>query len=235
MHLLLLSSSKEGQGGYLEHALPFIQLHLGSIKNILFIPYAGVSLGWDEYTQRVQQALADFNIQGIHQTTDPITAINQAQAIMVGGGNTFALLNHLYQKDLLNVIKQRVNANIPYIGWSAGSNIAGSSIRTTNDMPIIQPPSFDALKLMPFQINPHYSDVQAPGHHGETRAQRIQEFTCLNPNMPVIALREGSALQRNGNQLTLLGNRDGLVFLDDKQQTIKPASNLDHYLVEQYD
>jgi dipeptidase E len=116
------------------------------------------------------------------------------------------------------------------VGWSAGSNICGNSIRTTNDMPIVQPPSFDALNFVPFQLNPHYSDYQAPGHNGETRAQRIQEFCILNPNMPVIGIREGTALLLQGESLILEGELDGLIFEGNSQRVIKPGQDLSIYL-----
>ena len=119
---------------------------------------------------------------------------------------------------------------VPYIGWSAGSNICGNSIRTTNDMPIIQPQSFDALQLVPFQLNPHYSDYQPPGHNGETRAERLAEFTTLNPTLPVVGLREGSALKRERDYLTLVGEADGLVFTGTEQQEIALGQDISYLL-----
>jgi dipeptidase E len=124
----------------------------------LFIPYAGVRLDWDAYTDIVASALPKLQVKGIHQQKDPIQALASAEIIAVGGGNTFNLLSILYQHKLLEPIREKVHQGTPYIGWSAGSNICGNSIRTTNDMPIIAPPSFDALQLVPFQINPHYTD-----------------------------------------------------------------------------
>lgn len=233
MNLLLLSSSREGQSEYLQHAQTMINSHLVNKTEVLFIPFAGVTVDWDSYTQMVQQALPQFQITGIHQTTNAKQAIENTQAIMVGGGNTFNLLYQLYKQNLLTVIRKKVSEGIPYVGWSAGSNIAGNSIRTTNDMPIIEPPSFDALELVPFQLNPHYTDYQPPGHNGETRAQRLAEFMVLNPTMPVLAIREGSALKRQDHQLTLLGNKSGLVFIGGQQIDIEPNQDLSAYLSHQ--
>lgn len=230
MQLLMLSSSREGDSGYLEHAIPFINQHLGDIQELVFIPFAGVTVDWDEYTQLVQYALPHLKVTGIHQYGSAKNALEQAQAIAVGGGNTFNLLNELYQQELLELIKTRVSQGVPYIGWSAGSNICGNSIRTTNDMPIVEPPGFNALNLVPFQLNPHYSDYHPPGFNGETRAQRLAEFMVVNPQMPVLAIREGSALLRQNNKLTLIGDKDGVVFKGGEQQEIKAGSDLSQYL-----
>lgn len=230
MQLLMLSSSREGDSGYLEHAIPFINQHLGDIQELVFIPFAGVTVDWNEYTQLVQDTLPHIKVTGIHQYGSAKNALEQAQAIAVGGGNTFNLLNELYQQELLELIKTRVSHGVPYIGWSAGSNICGNSIRTTNDMPIVEPPSFNALNLVPFQLNPHYSDYHPPGFNGETRAQRLAEFMAVNPQMPVLAIREGSALLRQGNKLTLIGDKDGVVFKGGEQENIKAGSTLSDYL-----
>lgn len=226
----MLSSSKAGDGAYLATAIEHIDTHLGDVKEILFIPFAGVSIDWDSYTQMVQTALPHLKVTGIHQCENPKQALNEASAIAVGGGNTFHLLNELYKQDMLNLIQDRVTKGVPYIGWSAGSNICGNSIRTTNDMPIVEPPSFSALALVPFQLNPHYTDYQPPGHHGETRDQRLDEFCRINPQMPVIAIREGTALLRNGDRLTLKGKLPGKVFLADRVTIIEPEQDLSGYL-----
>jgi len=219
-----------GSEDYLQHALPMLDQHLPGIKELLFIPFAGVSVSWDDYTTKVQHALPDYQVKGIHQLSNAYQAIESAQAIVIGGGNTFNLLNELYQQDLLGTVKNQVNQGTPYVGWSAGSNICGNSIRTTNDMPIVQPPSFDALNFVPFQLNPHYSDYQAPGHNGETRAQRIKEFCVLNPEMPVIGIREGGALLLQGESLVLKGELDGVVFVGETQKVLKPSQDLTRYL-----
>jgi dipeptidase E len=226
----MLSSSRAGNEDYLQHAAPMLKKHLSDIKKLLFIPFAGVSISWDDYTAKVQSALPDYEVKGIHQFPDAHQALENAQAILVGGGNTFNLLNQLYQQDLLDTLKNKVNQGTPYVGWSAGSNICGNSIRTTNDMPIVQPPSFDALNLVPFQLNPHYTDYQAPGHNGETRAQRIQEFCILNPKMPVIGIREGCALLLQNEILVLKGELDAVVFAGESQCVIKPNQDLSTYL-----
>jgi dipeptidase E len=230
MNVLMLSSSRVANEDYLQHAILMLNQHLSNIKELLFIPFAGVSVSWDDYTTKVQHALPDFQIIGIHQCSNAHQALDRAQAILVGGGNTFNLLNELYRQDLLGTLKNQVNKGTPYVGWSAGSNICGNSIRTTNDMPIVQPPSFDALNFVPFQLNPHYTDYQAPGHNGETRAQRIEEFCILNPDMPVIGIREGCALLLQGESLVLKGELDGVVFKGVSQSVIHPNQDLSRYL-----
>jgi dipeptidase E len=231
-NLLLLSSSRENQSGYLEHALPMIKEHLGPIKELLFIPYAGVTISYDEYTDMVQNALTPLGIKvtGIHSFTDPVKAVNDAEAVAVGGGNTFRLLHQLYENKLISSIQSKVEQGMPYIGWSAGSNVAGLSIRTTNDMPIIEPESFNALGLVGFQINPHYTDYNPPGHNGETRAQRLAEFMVLDPKMPIIAIVEGTALQRQGDTLTLIGPNNGYLFHSGNQTIIDAGADLSGFL-----
>lgn len=226
----MLSSSREGNEPYLAGAKSTILAHLGVENKVLFIPYAGVTLTWDAYTQKVQTALPELQITSIHQTDNALKAVNDASAIMIGGGNTFNLLYTLYSQNILQAIRDKVLQGTHYIGWSAGSNICGDSIRTTNDMPIIQPPSFDALGLVPFQINPHYNDYHPPGFNGETRAQRISEFCTLNPVTPVIGIKEGSALVRNNHGLKLIGSKDGAVFCGSESYVIKPHQDLNHML-----
>lgn len=215
MQLLLLSSSRAENSAYLAPYISWIRQHLHGITELLFIPYAGVSIQYDDYLLKVKQALAPegIRVSSIHQYPSPQQAIEQAQAIAVGGGNTFHLLYQLYQQDILQLIRQRVTNGLPYIGWSAGANIAGASICTTNDMPIIQPPSFNALNLLPLQLNPHYTDYTPAGFHGESRDMRLAEFMLVNPVTPVIALPEGTALKRSAKKLTLLGANGGYLFL----------------------
>lgn len=228
--LLLLSASREGQTDYLEHALPMMDAFLPSdVKEILFIPYAGFAMGYDAYEQKVSTALQGIKrkVISIHQFDDPVKAVEDAQAIAIGGGNTFYLLKQLYDNELVDAIRKKVNAGTPYMGWSAGSNMAGLTICTTNDMPIVQPRSFDALALVPFQINPHYTDYQPPNHNGETRAERIYEYTCANPHRYVVGIPEGTALERQGDQLFLRGAKDGLIFRDGEGiKSIKAESNI---------
>ncbi|MEP4892226.1 MAG: dipeptidase PepE [Aliiglaciecola sp.] len=228
--VLMLSSSKVGNEEYLANPKTMILPFLDKIQTAIFIPYAGVTMSWDDYTDKVQQALPEIQISGIHSFNDPSEAIQNAQTIIVGGGNTFNLLYQLQNKGLIDCIKNKVDSGTPYIGWSAGSNICGLSIKTTNDMPIIQPESFSALALLPFQINPHYSDYQPPGHNGETRAQRIEEFCVLNPTIPVVGIREGSGLLLDNEKLTLIGDLDGVIFNAKEQHSIAANSELIHLL-----
>ena len=229
-HILMLSSSRMGDEQYLEHAEPMIQAHLGDCRDVLFIPYAGVTLGWDDYVEKVQQALPSLKVTGIHTADDPIAAVESASAIVVGGGNTFNLLYQLYNNDLLDVIRRKVASGTPYIGWSAGSNICGASIRTTNDMPIIEPPSFTALGFVPCQLNPHYTDYQPPNHNGETRDDRLFEFTALNPTTPVLAIREGTALLLSNQRMTLKGKLPGFCFRGAEKHAIEPEQDLSEFL-----
>lgn len=230
MNLLLLSSSKVGDSGYLESAQQQLYIHFSQSKNIVFIPYAGVSIDWDSYTQKVQDALPNLNISGIHQHQNAVEAIKSCDGIMVGGGNTFNLLNQLYQQDVISAIQAKVKAGTPYAGWSAGSNIAGDSIRTTNDMPIVEPPSFKALQLVSFQINPHYTDYQPPGHNGETREERLQEFMQLNPSTPVVAIPEGVGIKKDATGLCLVGELPGYLFLSGNKQTLAPHSDISNLI-----
>jgi dipeptidase E len=230
VNLLMLSSSRVADEHYLAHARDMIFAHLGPIKDILFIPFAAVTMDWDSYTAKVQAALPELHIRGIQQFSDPAQALHNAQAIAVGGGNTFNLLHQLYQRGLFSGLQNKVRQGCPYIGWSAGSNICGQTICTTNDMPIVQPESFNALNFVPFQLNPHYSDYQLPGHNGETRAQRIEEYCTLNPHTPVLAIREGTALQLTGDHLSLLGQLSGVVFHGKQQSELAPHRDLGAYL-----
>ncbi|MBM7070569.1 dipeptidase PepE [Shewanella sp. 202IG2-18] len=233
INALLLSSSREGSTPYLSHALPLIKPFTKTAKKWVFIPFAGVSFSYDKYLEIVAAALSDLNIEitSIHQHKDPKKALIEAEGVMIGGGNTFHLLHELYKYDLVSLLKERVNDGMLYIGWSAGSNITGKSIRTTNDMPIIEPPSFAALGILPFQLNPHYTNYQAPGHNGETRAQRLLEFTKVDPETPVVGIQEGSALLRQGDKLTLVGEKEAFLFSGTQQEiTIPMNSDLSHLL-----
>lgn len=239
-NLLLLSSSREGNTGYLEHAHPIIEQFLNNISpsafdNALFIPFAGVSINFDEYYQTVKQALSTINgqLSSIHTADDPAIAIKKASAIIIGGGNTFHLLHQLYQFDLIGLIRERVINGVPYIGWSAGSNIASPSIMTTNDMPIIQPPSFHALQLVSFQVNPHYLDQHPPGFNGETREQRLNEFLTVNPDATVVGLPEGSGVQISNEKASLVGDKTVYQFdAKGKSELINDSEQLKHLLIE---
>jgi dipeptidase E len=213
--LLLLSNSTNYGETYLEYPQPAIKSFLGeNVKEVLFIPYAGVGFSYDEYTSKVAAPFQEmgYGLRGIQTTDDPQKAIENAEVVAVGGGNTFALLNLLYENDLLGAIQGRVAGGMPFMGWSAGSNIAGPSIRTTNDMPIIEPPSFEALNLIPFQINPHYTEATLPNHGGETRKDRINEFIAINPNMRVVGVPEGNLIEVIDDQVRLVGTDIVKVF-----------------------
>jgi dipeptidase E len=213
--LLLLSNSRNAGGGYLEHALPTLGAFLGAErKRVLFVPYAGVRLSYDDYADTVAERFeaAGYALDALHRADDPQRAVDEAEAIAVGGGNTFHLLRAVAEQGLLARIRARVNEGVPYVGWSAGSNLACPTICTTNDMPIVAPPSLEALGLVPFQINPHYTDEHPEGHQGETRPERIQEFCIANPEVPVVGLPEGTMLRVEGDRLTLLGDRPARLF-----------------------
>jgi dipeptidase E len=202
--------------GFLQHAENAIKDFLGeNIKRVLFAPFASVRESFDHYASMVRgrfQAMG-YDLDSVHQASDPHEAVKNAEAIFIGGGNTFHLLTHLYKTNLLEIIRARVNDGTPYIGSSAGTNVACPTIKTTNDMPIIEPPSFNALGLVPFQINPHYTDFHQPEHQGETRAERIAEFIEVNPGVYVVGLREGSILRIEGSTIKLLGDKDVRVFI----------------------
>ncbi|MCY7293999.1 dipeptidase PepE [Alteromonas sp. a30] len=220
MDLLLLSSSRAGNSDYLETAQNAIYTHLSDCTNIVFVPYAGVTMSYNDYTKKVQNALPELSIKGLHEWEQPLEGIQQADAILVGGGNTFHLLHCLYQFNLVNSIREKVKLSMKYVGWSAGSNVAGNSIRTTNDMPIIEPESFTALALVPFQINPHFTDYQPPGHNGETRAERLAEFMVVNPEMPILAIPEGVGLKASQGNYSLVGEGESFVFKAGEQKVV---------------
>lgn len=219
MNLLLLSNSTNHGSSYLEHCASQIDQFLADKRELLLIPYAAVTYSYDEYEEMASNALSLFGIKvrSIHKFDDPVEAVRNAQAIAIAGGNTFRLLDLLYAKNLVAEIRSKVTSGTPYIGWSAGSNVAGPTIKTTNDMPIAQPPTFDALGLVKFQINPHYTDRMIVQHKGETRAQRLAEFVELNRNATVIALPEGSWLQQKGNTLEYHGSEKMVVFTQGQQ------------------
>ena len=220
MKLLLISNSTNAGEAYLEYPKHDINNFLGEIKKILFVPYAAVTFSYDDYQAKVQERLGEFNIQvdSIHLHKDKLSAIKNAEAIVVGGGNTWHLLKTLQDLDLLSLIKEQVEKNsVPYIGWSAGSNMACPTIKTTNDMPISEPQSFNALGLIPFQINPHYLDANPEGHAGETREQRIEEFLAANKEMSVVGLREGCILKVFDKDIELIGKKTLRVFKYDQE------------------
>ncbi|RWZ46600.1 dipeptidase PepE [Labedella phragmitis] len=193
MRLLLLSNSTNHASGYLEHAIETVTGFLAGAR-LTFVPYALANR--DAYTAKVAGALEPHGVEvrGIHTAGDPVAAVAEAEAVFVGGGNTFRLLDTLQRLGLLDTLRRRAREGMPYMGASAGTNIAGPTIRTTNDMPIVEPTSFEALGLVPFQLNPHYLDADPDStHRGETREQRLTEFLEEN-DVPVLGLREGTWL-----------------------------------------
>ncbi|HCO66226.1 MAG TPA: dipeptidase PepE [Dysgonomonas sp.] len=215
MKLLLLSNSTNPGESYLGYPKQTIKSFLGdSPKNIVFIPYAAVTFSYDEYVDKVNQSLQEIGIQvkGIHTYSNPKQAVRDADVIMVGGGNTWKLTRMVQENGLIEIIREKVNTDTPYIGWSAGSNLACPTLRTTNDMPITAPLSFDALNLVPFQINPHYLDAHPTNHGGETRETRIIEFITENPDIYVVGLRESTILHLEDGNLRLIGDRTARIF-----------------------
>ncbi len=213
--MIIASTSTIHGGNYLEYLLPTLEIHFGACAEILFIPYARPSgISHDDYTNTVRSAFAKINkaVRGLHEFENPIEAIQKAQGIFTGGGNTFLLVTQLYQNNVMEVLAKVVENGTPYLGSSAGSNITGLTIQTTNDMPIIYPPSFKTLGLIPFNLNPHYLDADLQSKHmGETRETRIKEFHAFN-HAPVLGLREGSWLEVNGSTILLKGNLTARLF-----------------------
>ena len=213
MRLLLISNSTRFGERYLDHcANAMTSLFGSSIQRVLFVPFALHDR--DGYTANVRARLAlmGYQVDSVHDASQPVDAVERAQAIFIGGGNTFRLIDALWRHNLIEPIRRRVMSDMPYVGTSAGSNVACPSIRTTNDMPIVQPPSFAALDLVPFNINPHYLDpVPGSTHMGETREQRIAEFHEEN-TPPVVGLREGAWLHVEGETMTLEGTAGVRLF-----------------------
>lgn len=214
-NLIIASTSTLHGGGYLDYILLELKIHFASCKSIVFIPFArpgGIS--HQEYTSKVSEAFAKINIdvKGLHEFENPKKAIQEANGIFTGGGNTFLLVAQLYKFDVMNTLAETLNSGTPYLGTSAGSNITGLTMQTTNDMPIIYPPSFQTLGMLPFNLNPHYLDPDTSSKHmGETRETRIKEFHFYNPQS-VLGLREGSWLEVNGESIKLKGNLTARLF-----------------------
>ncbi|HEX2977013.1 MAG TPA: dipeptidase PepE [Bacteroidales bacterium] len=215
MKLLLISNSTNPGEPYLDYPKNEIQTFLGipPVKAI-FIPYAAVTFSYDDYEARVSERFREIGheVISVHRFSDPVAAVSEARAIVVGGGNTWKLLKLMRDNKLLEIIRQKILTGTPYIGWSAGSNVACPTIRTTNDMPVVEPGPFAALNLVPFQINPHYLDANPAGHAGETREQRIEEFIELNPGIFVVGLREGTMLNIIDHKVALKGSRPARIF-----------------------
>ena len=211
---LLISASSYQDTGYLRHCKNWVKDFLGESgkDEILFIPYAGVRRTNDEYEQKVIDRLKNKNIKSIHHYEDKISAIKNASSIAVGGGNTFMLLYTLYKLNLIEPIKEAVANGTKYFGWSAGANIAGKTMMTTNDMPIIMPKSFESLNIFPYQINPHFISGKLAGHNGESREERLEEFLIANPKDTIYALPEGTALLIEDDEAEVIGHSEILKF-----------------------
>src|SRR5438270_1132904 len=215
--LLLLSNGSELVGDEpTEFAQGAVRDFLGAgVRRVLFVPFATVVRTYDEYAARVRKRFGamGYEVESVHEAGDAPAAVGRAEAIAVGGGNTFHLLRGLYRAGVVEAIRARVERGAPYVGWSAGSNVACPTIKTTNDMPVVELPSFRALGLVPFQINPHYTDEQLPNHKGETRDERLAEFVHANPGVRVVGLREGTMLRVEGASVGLVGGKPAGLFL----------------------
>ncbi len=208
VRLLLLSNSTMAGEPYLDYPKYDIKEFLGTRPvQALFLPFAAVTTSWGDYESSVKSRFNEVghDVISIHRFHDAVEAVNEAQAIVVGGGNTWNLLRHIHDLGLIEPVRNRVMAGTGYIGWSAGANVACPTIMTTNDMPIVDPSGFDALNLVPFQINPHYLDANPAGHGGETREQRILEFITVNQQIYVVGLREGCMFHVKGSNMRMKG------------------------------
>ncbi|MFP4023603.1 MAG: dipeptidase PepE [Thiohalospira sp.] len=217
MRLLLISNSTNAGEAYLDYPKHEIKKFLGDkVKKVLFIPYAAVTFSFDEYQKKVQDRFSEigYEVDSIHHYDfdKKKQALKDAEAIVVGGGNTFHLTKLMQQQDLLETIRYECLKGKPYVGWSAGSNVTCPTICTTNDMPIVEPESFHAINLVRFQINPHYLDANPDGHAGETREQRINEYLVANPYIYVVGLREGTMLKIDNAKAQLIGPRKARIF-----------------------
>ncbi len=234
MKLLLISNSTNAGEEYLDYPKYQIKEFLGKQKvTALFIPYAAVTFSFDDYEKKVNSRFAEVGhaVKSVHRFSDPLDAIARAEAIVVGGGNTWQLIAMMQEKRMIDAIAKRVQEGVPYIGWSAGSNVACPTIRTTNDMPITEPESFKAFNLIPFQINPHYLDANPEGHAGETREARIEEFIEVNSDMYVVGLREGTMFWIEENQIRLIGPRNARVFKKERDpQELGPEDDFNFLL-----
>ena len=233
--LLVASTSTTYGSEYLEYLLDELKLFFSSTESIVFLPYARPSgISYDEYTKIVSHSFKKIGKQiiGLHKSNNPKKTILDAKGIFVGGGNTFVLLNKLYELNLLENLKSTILSGVPYLGTSAGSNLCGLSIGTSNDMPIVYPPSFEALGVLPFNINPHYLDPNIKSKHmGESRQTRINEFHFFNKQL-VVGLKEGSYLKVTGNEIVLKGEYNAVIFEKGKEPfEIKPGSSIDNLVM----
>ena len=233
--LLLISNSTNVGEAYLAYPQAQIGDFLQGITRVAFVPYAAVTFSYEAYETKVQERFSALGIEvcSVHRADNPAEALAEAPAIVVGGGNTFHLLKRMQEEGLIEVIRRRVREGIPYVGWSAGSNVACPTIGTTNDMPIVEPRSFEAAGLIPFQINPHYLDVHPDGHAGETREQRILEYIEANPDRYVVGLREGCLLRLEQGHLQLIGPRPMRIFRrGEPAREVKAGEDLQFLMAE---
>ena len=227
---MLISNSTNAGEAYLKYPIQEIAKTLEGIDEVVFVPYAAVTFSYDEYEAKVQDRFNEIGVKvrSIHHAINKRNFIRHAKAIVIGGGNTFALLKKMQEEELLDMIFHRVKAGVPYIGWSAGSNVTCPTICTTNDMPIVQPESFRAIGLVSFQINPHYLDANPEGHAGETREQRIKEYLEANRSRYVVGLREGCMLRINDEGIELIGSRSMRIFKKGQETyEVQPGENID--------
>ncbi len=204
-----------------------------NVRRVLFVPFAAVVRTEDEYLATVRKSFGPlgYEVESLHQAEDARAAVEGADAIAVGGGNTFHLLRGLYRAGGVELIRARGLSGVPYVGWSAGSNVACPTIMTTNDMPVVEPPSFKALGLVPFQINPHYTDAHIEGHMGETRDERLKEFAHANAGVRVIGIREGTMLRVEGDEIRLVGAKPARIFVKGEQPfEVSPSDSLQFLL-----
>jgi dipeptidase E len=236
--LLLISNSTNRGEAYLEWPKGQIKEFLArhGVNKVLFVPFAGVSLSADgleasynAYEAKVKAVFAEMGVEltSIHHSSDPVKAVEEAQCVAVGGGNTFHLVKELHRLKLMDAISQRAMNGMPYMGWSAGSNVAGPTLCTTNDMPIVEPESFRCMNLVPFQINPHYTDFFDPKHGGETRDDRLKEFIMVNPNVYVAGIREATSLLVEGGKISLIGRDNKMKVFKEKLENTKEYSLTD--------
>lgn len=217
--LLLLSNSTMPGTPFFSWSQSYILRFLAGVQgNGLFIPFAAVTISFDEYSEKVTNAFANLGLKvnSIHTVVDKNKSVEEAAFIVVGGGNSFALLSRMYEYNLVDTIRHRVLSGTPYIGWSAGANLACPTIMTTNDMPVVQPPSLNALNLVPFQINPHYHELKFEGQGGETRRERLEEYMVMNPEKKVVGLPEGMLIHRHEGRFMLEGNGIAKLYIANK-------------------
>ena len=214
MNLLLISNSTNAGEEYLQYPIEQIAKFLKGVSEVVFVPYAAVTFSYAAYEAKVQARFNQIGIKvsSVHRSKNPRQMIRNAQAICVGGGNTFALTKKMQEQGLMQAIRRKISEGTPYVGWSAGSNVCCPTICTTNDMPIVEPESFKAIGAVKFQINPHYLDANPEGHAGETREQRIEEYIEANPRRYVVGLREGCMLRYVDGVLELIGSRPMRIF-----------------------